>query len=365
MNKIIAKNYKRASSSHLITPLRTLVLCLLVALIAACAPQTPQVSSAQVATLLAEMPAAITPETPSPVLPASPTVSPPEAPTITLAPTASSTFTPQPSASPAPDFTVTFAVIGDYGLSGTNAQDVATLVKSWNPDFVITTGDNNYPTGSSSTIDENIGQYYHEFISPYLGSYGEGADQNRFFPTLGNHDWDTSGAQPYLDYFTLPGNERYYDVTWGPLHFFALNSDPRDPDGVSSTSIQAQWLQDQMEASDAVWKIVYLHASPYSSGHHGSTPWMRWPYKEWGADAVLGGHDHTYERLLVDGITYFVNGVGGGAIYKFRDPIEGSQVRFNADYGAMLVTADDQQINFQFITRRGEVIDTYSLQASE
>ena len=59
---------------------------------------------------------------------------------------------------------VRFAVIGDYGIAGQPEADVAALVQSWNPDIVITTGDNNYPNGEASTIDANIGQYYHQFI---------------------------------------------------------------------------------------------------------------------------------------------------------------------------------------------------------
>src|SRR3972149_6817631 len=57
-----------------------------------------------------------------------------------------------------------FAVIGDYGVDNTNEAGVAALVKSWSPDFIITTGDNNYLYGESSTIDRNIGKYYHEYI---------------------------------------------------------------------------------------------------------------------------------------------------------------------------------------------------------
>src|SRR3982750_3175768 len=65
-----------------------------------------------------------------------------------------------------------FAVIGDYGSAGEAERDVANEVKSWNPDFIITAGDNNYENGSASTIDQNVGQYYHDFIHPYVGSYG-------------------------------------------------------------------------------------------------------------------------------------------------------------------------------------------------
>ncbi|RME63773.1 MAG: alkaline phosphatase, partial [Caldilineae bacterium] len=56
---------------------------------------------------------------------------------------------------------VRFAVIGDYGSGSQGEADVAALVKSWNPDFVLTLGDNNYPDGAASTIDAHIGKFYH------------------------------------------------------------------------------------------------------------------------------------------------------------------------------------------------------------
>src|SRR5438128_3640524 len=65
-----------------------------------------------------------------------------------------------------------FAVIGDYGSGFTAEQKVANLVKSWNPDFVVTLGDNIY--GPASNYDAFVGQYYHDYIYPYKGSYGAG-----------------------------------------------------------------------------------------------------------------------------------------------------------------------------------------------
>ncbi len=191
--------------------------------------------------------------------------------------------------------------------------------------------------------------------------YGDGAVINRFFPTLGNHDMLTDNGQPYLDYFTLPGNERYYDFVWGPVHLYALDNLETEPDGLNTSSIQAAWLQERLATSSSPWNIVYMHYPPYSSGTHGSTDWARWPYGDWGADAVLSGHDHTYERLLVDGLTYFVNGMGGYAIYNFGDILEGSQVRYNSDYGAMRVEATDDYLLFQFFNRNYELIDQVEL----
>jgi len=256
---------------------------------------------------------------------------------------------------------IRFAVIGDFGDGSTAEGDVANLLKSWDPDFVITVGDNNYPDGAASTIDAHIGQFYHEFIYPYNGTYGSGATTNRFFPTLGNNDWDTLSAKAYLDYFTLPGNERYYDYVWGPVHFFVIDSDNREPDGKTSSSVQAAWLQSQLTASTSMWNVVYLHHPPYSSGSVGSATALQWPYAAWGADVVLAGHSHTYERIFKNGIVYFVNGLGGDSIQSFSSAISGSQIRYNGDYGAMLVVVDNSQMTFQFINRAGAVIDSYTL----
>ncbi|RMF44338.1 MAG: alkaline phosphatase [Anaerolineae bacterium] len=254
---------------------------------------------------------------------------------------------------------VRFAVIGDYGDGGAGEASVAALVDSWNVDFVVTAGDNNYKVGSAETIDEHIGQFYHGYIAPYNGAYGQGADINRFFPVPGNHDWGLGSLAPYLDYFTLPGNERYYTFTWGAVTFFMLDSDWSEPDGNTADSVQAAWLQSALAASDSPWNIVVLHHPPYSSGRHGDNTFAQWPFAEWGADVVIGGHDHTYERIVRDGIVYFVNGIGGAWRYDFGDPVEGSQFRYNADYGAMLVEADASSMRVQFITAGGEVVDTW------
>ena len=262
--------------------------------------------------------------------------------------------------------TVRFAVIGDYGADTAAERDVASLVKSWNPDFILTVGDNNYDTGSSATIDLNIGKYYHEYIYRYAGAYGSGSGARRFLPSLGNHDWgDTfpnpGGATPYLAYFDLPGNERYYDFRSGTVHVFAVDSDVNEQDGATVGSPQAAWLRGALADSDAPWKIVYFHHPAWSSGLHGSALGMRWPFRAWGASAVLAGHDHTYERLNVGGLPCFVNGLGGKSIYEFVAVLPESQVRYNGDYGAMLVTATPALLTFEFFNRAGLRIDAFKL----
>jgi tartrate-resistant acid phosphatase type 5 len=337
----------------------SLAALLLVLTLAACQPVvvatgTANGSNATVGPILSSLSA-------HPTTTPSPTITPiPFTATFTalpITPSATTTFTPRPTATP-----VVFAAIGDYGSGDQYEADVANLVLSWKPDFIITLGDNNYPSGAADTIDQAIGQFFHSYIYPYKGSYGEGADINRFFPCLGNHDLHTNNGQPYFDYFTLPGNQRYYDFTWGPVHLFALDDIETEPDGVGVSSIQAEWLKAELAASTSPWNIVYMHYPPYSSGLHGSTDWARWPYKDWGADAVLAGHDHTYERLEEAGLPYFVNGLGGGGIYYFPDILDGSVIRYGADYGAMRIEAMDSFIQFEFINRSGEIVDSYELE---
>lgn len=299
----------------------------------------------------------------------SPTFSPPtpletETPSPTSAPSNTApapTTPPDPSSTPTPVPHVRFAVIGDYGQSGPGLAAVADLINSWQVDLILTTGDNNYTLGSPATIDENIGQYFHSYIYPYQGTYGEGAEQNRFFPSLGNHDWLWLDAKPYLEYFELPGNERYYAFSWDFIDFFALSSDWEEPDGITPQSPQGNWLQSALSDSTGAWQIVYFHHAPYSSGYHGPTEHMQWPFQDWGADAVFSGHDHHYERLLVNDLLYFVQGLSGGAIYDIYEIDPRSQVRYNQKYGAMLVDATLARLWFGFFNIDGELIDEYTL----
>lgn len=259
---------------------------------------------------------------------------------------------------------VRIAAIGDYGWGGDDQQRVADLVNGWQPDAIITLGDNMYDDQNPQLIDQYIGAYFHAYIGNYRGSYGRGAAVNRFFPVMGNHDWYGEVEQAYLDYFTLPGNERYYQFQLGSVDFFALSSDGAEPDGTSEDSLQAEWLQQAMAASSAAFQVVMLHHPPYSSGQHGSQQVVQWSFAEWGADAVLSGHDHTYERLTADGIPYFVNGLGGGQLYQFEQPFTaGSEVRYNCDHGAMLIEATADAMTFQFISVDGIVRDTLRIEA--
>jgi hypothetical protein len=259
---------------------------------------------------------------------------------------------------------ISFAVIGDFGVDGTAEENVSRLVQSWNPDFIITLGDNNYPQGELETIDRNIGKFYHQYIYNYSGIYGNGSPTMQFFPSLGNHDWSCKGCEsdpiPYRKYFPLYGNGRYYDFIRGSVHFFALDSDSKEPDGTNIGSIQSEWLRTKLLKSTSPFKIVYFHHAPFSSGNSKGTPRMRWPFKKWGVSCVLSGHDHHYERFNVDGIPYIVNGVGGQFLYPVNLTSEDSNLRRfidNQHFGAMNIDVDKSKMVIKYYSLNNELLD--------
>ena len=287
---------------------------------------------------------------------------------VTVTDSSGSSFTQTLGVSVADVTEVRFAAFGDYGLND-GTQAVADLVASLNVDFILTTGDNIY---DSDPVDDQIGQFYSDYIGNYTGAYGPGSATDRFFPSLGDADYGSAGAgtnaSTYLNYFTLPGNERYYDFTMGPVHFFALNSNSQEPDGKNDESVQAQWLQAALASSDAPFKVVYFHHPAFSTS--GSSSTMRWPFEQWGATAVFSGHRHNYERILRDdngdGIVmpYFVTGLGGRSISEFDDPpTEGSAVRYDGDWGTMVVQASAESMTFEFwsVAGGGTLIDSYTI----
>ncbi len=268
-----------------------------------------------------------------------------------------------------------FAAIGDYGDGSSAASNVAALVDSWAPQFVIGAGDNRYGT---STFDQVVGQFYCDYLTDAgAGSYcNRGTSPvNAFFPVPGNHDYtDGAGINEYLNYFTLPGTgvtssntsltERYYDVVLGAVHFFALDSQGALT-SASDLAAQRAWLQAQLAASTTEWQVVLFHHAAYSSGQHGSTTLMQWPFAAWGADAVIAGHDHIYERVEINGIPYFVNGLGGKSLYTIGTPVQGSKVRYNGAYGAMRIVADSTQMVFEFINTADVVVDSFTTHGEE
>ncbi len=248
---------------------------------------------------------------------------------------------------------IVFAVIGDYGKAGDPALKVAEMVKSWNPDFIITTGDNNYEHGDLSTIEENISNFYGGFIynfdapEKYRCNGTAFKDKiNRFFPSPGNHDANNDqGLIPYLNFFTLPQREEYYSFVWGPISFFSLNSTAND------ISEQQDWLFQELIASETPFRIVYFHHSPYSPGPHGNSEKMQWDYYNYGVDIVMTGHDHIYSLIKKkdeETLHYIVNGIGGKSLYTCKEsslPQEDFDLYCNdSDYGAIKASATPDKL---------------------
>ena len=250
---------------------------------------------------------------------------------------------------------IKFAVAADIGNTAGSAA-VANLTRSQNAQFVVMPGDLCYDT---QPLAAQIG-----------ANYATEKTAGKLYPALGNHEYtDLCGggnATAYLSYFTLPNNERYYDFVKGPVHFFALNS-YNDPDGTSASSKQGNWLKAKLAASTAPWQIVFFHHPPYSSGKHQSSTFMRWPFEQWGADAVLNGHDHDYERVLQDAngngvkLPYFVSGLGGQSRRAFGTIVAGSAKRYAGGDGALFVTATTTSLSFQFRNTAGSIIDSYAV----
>lgn len=264
---------------------------------------------------------------------------------------------------------VRFAVIGDYGFPDDRqncechvANLIRTLERRWGLDFIITVGDNNYYKGAWDTMYENVTRVYGSYIP---SSHDRPDTVPRFFPTLGNHDWDTPGPNfglPYLSYFHYlrqypPGNGEWYRyaVPGGLVELFGLNSNLGEPGEPWTDPARHRemmgWLRDSLDDSKAAWKIVYFHHSPYSTARADpQAPWMRFNYGDWGASVVLTGHEHVYERIVRDDLTYIINGLGGiTELYEIDGPactpVEGSRKRYNKAHGTLYVVASERSLD--------------------
>lgn len=237
------------------------------------------------------------------------------------------------------------AFVGDIQYDDTPqpSLDVEDLIEGWTPDSFVIGGDLRY-------TDQTYAEMFAE-LTYYSSLKSDTPSENRFWPALGNHDLsDGGGIVEWYSQFTLPGNERYYDVVIGACHFFFVNSNTSEPDGTSGISAQAEWLRLKLAASKAKWKVVVMHHPPYSSAS-ALTPGitgMRWPFKQWGADLVLSGHAHLYERLEIDEFPYIVAGTGGATLTTFGAAIAGSQFRYADNWGALRIVCGCDRLVAEF-----------------
>ena len=270
--------------------------------------------------------------------------------------------------------------IADFGTGDANETAVAAVVQAdVNYDLVFSSGDNNY---SNSPYAFVVGTYY-----PLS------TNRAKFWPVPGNHDWDFDGTlAAYLAYFQssplLTAPRRYYNQRWGCVEVFFVDSGWNsagtllEPDGNTAGTLDAdnnptggsaqwRWFVRAVNASKARWKVVVLHHPPYSSGNGhtgqpnvtapGSYTALRWQFKKLGVDLVIAGHEHSYERLVVDSVTYVVNGLGGQTKTGFGTPIAGSQFRYNTDFGALRLSVTEDAIRGVLYNTSSAAVDTFTL----
>jgi hypothetical protein len=275
-----------------------------------------------------------------------------------------------------------FAVIGDYGLDSSNEAAVATLVKAWSPSFILTTGNNNFPSGAQATIDTNIGKYYRAFIYPYQGTQPLGSGEvdvveNKFWPTPGNTDLDavvsTVAGQPYFEYFTgiygdIPND--FYDFVVGNVHFFAVNTGLNSAGvdvslfGNFATSPQADTVRYRIAQSTAKWKIVYGH-HPYRTSGLGYAPGysqLLW-IQDLPVDLVLAGHSHAFEAIQPTGKPVLaIVGCSGSTLVGESATVDPDQTFFSAaSFGALRLTSLCASLKIEFINTAGTVVNTITI----
>lgn len=276
--------------------------------------------------------------------------SPTSAPPPTLAPEVTLDAPPLPS----PEFAEVLVGAGDItGCDGDGDEATAALLASI-PGTVATFGDNVYPTG---TLEQ--------FRTCYDPTWGRHLARTR--PALGNHEYDTRDAAGYFRYFGSrvgePGRGWYsYDL--GPFwHVIVLNSNCAAVGGCGSGSPQERWLREDLAAHADRHVVAYWHHARFSSGRHGSsnaTAALWRALYEHGAELVLTGHDHSYERFApldatgavdrIRGIRQFVVGTGGRSHYRFPGPpLPGTEARNDDTFGVLVLRLHASGYEWEFV----------------
>jgi hypothetical protein len=254
--------------------------------------------------------------------------------------------------------------IGDCSAladAGIHARDTARMMDTTTADAVFTAGDNAYPLGSSDDF------------TCYESTWGR--FKSKTFPVPGNHEYYQPGALPYFQYFGARAGEGgfrtgYYSFNLGNWHIVALNS----PLQASGGFDQIMWLKDDLQSSNAKCTLAIWHYPIFTSGPSNGSPESRVMREAWqvlfdgGADLIVNGHDHLYERFApqspdgrrndATGITQIIAGTGGAPLYQFGGTMPNSAAQLRA-YGLLKLTLQATSFDSVFLPVAGAPFDQY------
>jgi hypothetical protein len=220
---------------------------------------------------------------------------------------------------------------------------------------MLTLGDNQYEAGT-----------LWQFMQSYDASFGRVMSLTR--PIPGNHEYQTQNAAGYYAYFGSRAGDPtkgYYSYDIGTWHIIALNSECAAIGGCGASSPQSVWLANDLAAHSNFCTLAYWHHPRFSSGEHGNDDsFATWWFRLYnaGADIVLNGHDHDYERfapqnddqqVVANGIREFVVGTGGEEHGPFTSQSANSLVFNNNTFGALKLTLHPTSYDWQFVPAGG------------
>jgi len=253
---------------------------------------------------------------------------------------------------------ISVVAVGDIARCDSEGDEqTARLVAQTNMQ-ILALGDLAYGSGSAE-----------DFSNCYDPDWGQFRD--RTHPVPGNHEYETPRAQGYFDYFGDGAGGGFYSFDLGAWHLVALNSNCGDDSaGCELSDPQLDWLEHDMQATSATCVLAYWHHPRFSSGEHGDDDSVAafWGVlDENGADVVLNGHDHDYERFAPqdptgeardDGIREFVVGTGGGLLRDFSSSAaENSEFRLANTYGVLELTLRPDGYDWRFLTTDDRTAD--------
>ena len=212
----------------------------------------------------------------------------------------------------------------------------------------------------------------------YAGCYDPtwGRHRPRTMPAVGDHEYHTTDAAGYFGYFgDVAGDpgKGWYSYDRGAWHIVVLNSNCAKIGGCGQGSEQYEWLADDLEQHGDTCIGAYFHYPLFSAGgQHGGKPSVR-PFwrllHQHGAEWVLGGNDHNYQRFAPQspdgeldterGIRQFVVGTGGASHYKLGTPLPNTEVQNSGTFGVLRLTLHASSYEWEFIPQEGRTFTDY------